>query len=188
MILGFKTHIDGQPTGFMLKILTHLGEEAMAAYLKKETLRQAVKLNVDLSNEPLDPAMKYYGKELMACEFVPKKLTIRDDPNNRWQAGRRIHFATGARTKQYNCFAIGECKAIASIWITLYKNGSYCVTIDQDNLSFAKAQQLALDDGFETLAEFLKFHAGTGIDPEHYWDHPTADYPQRTIRKKVIHF
>lgn len=188
MILGFKTHLNGQPTGFIPKILTHLGEEAMAAYLKKLTLEHAVKLNVDLSNEPLDSAMKYYGKELMACDFAPKKLTIRDDPNNRWQKGRLIHFATGARTKKYECFAMGECKEIASIWITLYKNGSYCITIDQDNLSYAKVSQLAFDDGFKTLSEFLKFHTGTSIDPEQYWDHPIADHPQRMIRKKIIYF
>ena len=132
--------------------------------------------------------LMHLGEDARAYRFTPKKLTIRDDPNNRWSAGRKIHFATGARTKQYECFAMGDCKAVASIWITLYKNGSYCITIDQDNLSYAKVQQLAFDDGFQTLPEFLKFHIGTSIDPEHYWDHPTADHPQRTIRKKITYF
>lgn len=30
--------------------------------------------------------------------------TIRDDPNDRWQAGKIIHAATGVMTKNYDCF------------------------------------------------------------------------------------
>lgn len=30
--------------------------------------------------------------------------TIRHDPHNRWISGRKIHMATGVRTKNYRCF------------------------------------------------------------------------------------
>lgn len=177
MVLGFKTHINGKPTGFVPKILTHLGEDAMAAYLKKETLKQAEKLNIDLSNEPVDAAMKYYGKELMACEFVPKKLTIRDDPNNRWTPGRKIHFATGVRTKNYHCFAEGECKEVKTIVFEVGIPPVLQVYIDGKKLSAEEWNQLALDDGFDSLGDFNKFH----------WDWDKM--PKcGTITKKIFYF
>lgn len=42
-------------------------------------------------------------------QFIPKILdgtkihTIREDKKNRWEAGKKIHFATGVRTKNYKC-------------------------------------------------------------------------------------
>jgi hypothetical protein len=170
MILSFKTNIDGKPTGFIDKILKHLGKEAVVEYVAKQ------------------PSFIRFALTVSIAEATPKKLTIRDDPHNRWSAGRKIHFATGARTKNYECFAEGECKAVAFLWITLYKNFSYCISIDQDNLSYTEAQQLATDDGFETIAEFLEFHVGTSIDPKNYWDHSIPDYPLKGMRKKIIYF
>ncbi|MBD8349370.1 hypothetical protein [Dysgonomonas sp. HGC4] len=41
-----------------------------------------------------------------------KPHSIRYDKTNRWKAGRKIHFATGARTPNYNCFV--ESKVIST--------------------------------------------------------------------------
>ena len=43
--------------------------------------------------------------------------TIRADQFDRWYAGRNIHFATGVRTKDYNCFKEGECVGVQNIRI-----------------------------------------------------------------------
>ena len=36
--------------------------------------------------------------------------TLREDPNNRWQPGNGIQFATGVRTQKYHMFMSGQCK------------------------------------------------------------------------------
>lgn len=43
--------------------------------------------------------------------------TIREDKNNRWEVGRKIHFATGVRTSKYNQFKEGICTWIKGIKI-----------------------------------------------------------------------
>ncbi len=113
MILGFKTEINGKPTQFVEKILKHLGDEAIDAYL----------------TEIVDPFIRPFI-HVSIVDAIPKKLTIRDDPNNRWQAGRKIHFATGVRTKNYHCFAMGECQSTSELFIHFYDDYSVSMKID----------------------------------------------------------
>ncbi|MCD8178073.1 MAG: hypothetical protein LUE98_11875 [Tannerellaceae bacterium] len=47
--------------------------------------------------------------------------TIREDKTGRWQAGKKIHYATGVRTKNYQCFKEGICTGTQEINI-LYEN------------------------------------------------------------------
>lgn len=144
MILSFKTELNGSPTLFREKILVHLGEDAISAYYKRRA---------ELYNE-VEPAG-------LACWDKPKKLTIRDDPHNRWSAGRKIHFATGARTKQYECFAEGECKEVARLFIWRDKEvlGTR-FSINGLELKNAEFEQLAKDDGFDNVYDFINFHLG----------------------------
>lgn len=82
--------------------------------------------------------------------------TIREDAHNRWKQGRKIHMATGVRTKNYNQFYEDVCKSIQGIEITRvsdYLNDTI-VTVDGRKLNLSEIQQLAWNDGFENLIDF----------------------------------
>lgn len=94
-------------------------------------------------------------------QFVEKILdgskvhTIRRDHGRRWQKGKKIHFATGVRTKDYRQFHAGVCKWNQSIhieadsrqvWVGL--NGG------MHRLSPSGVDLLAKNDGFDTTEEF----------------------------------
>lgn len=91
-------------------------------------------------------------------QFVPRILsgrkihTIREDKNNRWQPGKKIHMATGVRTKNYNCFKEAVCVAVQSIEIT--KNKVY---IDGIQLNKQEIKTLAINDGFNGIVDFFKW-------------------------------
>jgi hypothetical protein len=48
--------------------------------------------------------------------------TLRDDEQERWRVGMTIHFATGVRTKYYNCFKQDKCKSTQQAIIVLKKH------------------------------------------------------------------
>ena len=89
--------------------------------------------------------------------FVDKILsgekihTIRWDINNRWKVGNKIHFSTGARTSNYNCFKEGKCIGIQEIEIT--KEG--IIYIDDCSLNHqTEFDELWLNDGFDSGHDF----------------------------------
>lgn len=91
-----------------------------------------------------------------------KKHTIREDKHNRWRESMIIHFATGVRTKAYNCFAKGICNGVQTIEIK-YKN-EMCVwptiIIDGSTFNVGDKEQweimrtLAKNDGFDSFYDF----------------------------------
>ncbi len=108
-------------------------------------------------------------------KFVPlilsgmKRHTIREDKTNRWTKGKKIHFATGVRTKQYRQFDEKECISTQTIKIYHFSDS---VAIEIDNCFFGHVLhhgidniyeyhhcilKLAINDGFDTIEEFLKF-------------------------------
>ncbi len=97
----------------------------------------------------------------------PKKISsrskihsIREDPTGRWRAGRKIHFATGLRTKNYNQFASGECHSVQKIiikWVPIEfmsKGIQLTVWVDGVKLTPIKVHTLASNDGFKNTTEF----------------------------------
>ena len=113
-------------------------------------------------------------------EFEPliksgsKIHTIREDAPNRWNKGRNIHFATGVRSKNYNCFKEGEVKSIQYVFMT-YHEGRFELSIGNNRfydtyLNFSEIELLAKNDGFENLEEFQKWFI-TLIEkhPEHHF-------------------
>lgn len=99
-----------------------------------------------------------------------KKSTIRLDPKRRWKAGRTIQFATGVRTKHYNCFKEGICTGTQEIEIThkplyakveidgiLFGDIHYTGTINDMNgcIYNGKLRTLAWNDGFNNIEEFF---------------------------------
>lgn len=84
--------------------------------------------------------------------------TIRQDSKDRWEAGKKIHFATGTRSANYNCFLEGEAKAVQYVFMT-YDNNQLEVSIGDDEncdkyLYWPDIDQLAKNDGFDGYDEF----------------------------------
>lgn len=86
-----------------------------------------------------------------------KKHTIREDKHDRWHAGMLMHMATGVRTKFYKCFKIDTCKSTQGIEIIRESDYLFdvIVTVDGRKMSIDEIQQLAWNDGFLTLIDFL---------------------------------
>lgn len=82
-----------------------------------------------------------------------KLHTIRRDEKNKWHAGRKIHFLINSRTKDRFQFGpVVECVHVQSIEIV---NSS--VVVDGKVLSNEKLYELAINDGFETVLDFLTY-------------------------------
>jgi uncharacterized protein YqfB (UPF0267 family) len=80
-----------------------------------------------------------------------KKHTIREDKNNRWKAGRVAQFATGVRTKLYNCFMVRTCQSVQLIEISREYG---FVKIDGILLPPLRHKELVLNDGFDSVDDF----------------------------------
>lgn len=87
--------------------------------------------------------------------------TIRQDKPNRWKSGKDIHFATGVRTKNYNQFKKDDCKSVQQIEIIRVSDyfNETIVKIEGRQLNVKEVQQLASNDGFEHLYDFLVWFA-----------------------------
>jgi len=101
-------------------------------------------------------------------EFVESILdgskihTIRPDKTSRWEIGKKIHFATGVRTKQYHCFKQGVCRNIQEISIDLHSKEPR-VKVDGELLEAACLRLLAAGDGFantEAMMEWFRARYG----------------------------
>jgi hypothetical protein len=95
--------------------------------------------------------------------------TIREDSTDRWQYGMKIHFATGIRTKNYNCFKEGECintQKIEFKWKQHNKglvSESWGVQVFIDGRNVTNEgdviDELAKNDGFNDRKEFFEWEA-----------------------------
>lgn len=107
--------------------------------------------------------------------------TIRIDKNNRWFPGRKIHFATGVRTKNYECFKEDKCKSVQSVEMKFFKSGLMLIAIDGKlPLHKVEAKSFAEKDGFGTLEDFYDFFV-KGKDKK-------KNFRAITIKAKIIHW
>ena len=94
--------------------------------------------------------------------------SIRLDLHQRWQAGKEIHFATGVRTKNYDCFHLLRCQSIQKIEIeyihkSIIDTYSYItlegirikVKIDNKIIDIYQICALSGNDGFATVQDFF---------------------------------
>ena len=93
-----------------------------------------------------------------------KKIhTIRGDVNSRWGKGRMINYATGIRTPDYKEFKKGECVSIQRIefiWNcinTVTDSWDYKILIDKRQIPQSQIEELAKNDGFDSLGDFLNW-------------------------------
>ena len=81
--------------------------------------------------------------------------TIREDKNQRWAPGKKIHFATGVRTPNYHQFMKGECKGVEKIYIN---PEGRTIMFDYSGISiFYKGEDcihVMGNDGFDSADDF----------------------------------
>lgn len=103
--------------------------------------------------------------------------TIREDPHDRWHAGRKIHHATGVRTPNYNCFKEDECTGTQDIIMTYAHGDILEVSIDDKYFYWEEKRQLALYDGFENWMQMFD------------WFYPLIEKsPNEHFAGKIIHW
>ena len=97
-------------------------------------------------------------------ESGSKIHTIRADPHARWAAGRKIHMATGVRTRKYHCFKEAVCVSVQVIKIHYHedflgsKERSFVnVIVDGEVLDGHAIDRLAINDGFKDTQAFYKW-------------------------------
>lgn len=131
------------------------------------------------------PFKEYYPNkcgpagEPVPTEFKQKILSgskihsIREDPHGRWKPGRKIHMATGVRTKNYFCFMEDICRSTQRIMIryTNYRvprvyvfiGGKLVIRLSTVGkaLNFEDfVNSLPRNDGFDSLGDFFEwFHS-----------------------------
>lgn len=88
--------------------------------------------------------------------------TIREDLYNRWRKGMTIHFATGVRTKNYNCFTRAVCTGIDTIKIRVEAEFpkisliTYKIWVNEKLLGTNTMERLASNDGL-TMPAFMRW-------------------------------
>lgn len=87
--------------------------------------------------------------------------TLRADVKDRWDVGRKIHFATGVRTANYSCFKEGVVSGIQYVFMTYYQ-GRFEVSVGDTNycdqyLDWSDIEKLARNDGFDGVDDFMKW-------------------------------
>ncbi|WP_438423101.1 hypothetical protein [Aquimarina macrocephali] len=99
----------------------------------------------------------------------PKLHTIRRDEKNRWRAGNKIHPVINNRTKQQFQFTPTiKCTGVQRIEIvkvanvkTPYTrstgNKTFQVIVDGNCLNKNQIEQLAINDGFESVEHFFRW-------------------------------
>lgn len=117
-------------------------------------------------------------------QFVPKILsgtkihTLREDKGNRWRSGKRIHFATGIRTKKYKEFHRLECISTQRVFMTYKFNDVIEITIDDKYIfGFSERMKFAKNDGFDSWDDFFD------------WFYPLIQKaPDQKLTLKLIHW
>ena len=94
--------------------------------------------------------------------------TIREDPHDRWKRGRKIHQATGVRTKNYDCFNETYCMGVQKIEIIWYPKQGPAVYLNDytfpfygqmqnETFGFEQMELLAKNDGFPSVEAFFEW-------------------------------
>jgi len=148
MILPFSTQLNGKPNDFVSKIW-----ESIIPFYSEQ-------------NKGV-PIFKY-PKEYLECsdkkllswyKQKPKLHTIREDNKNRWKQGVKIDFFINTRKKDMFRFApVLNVISIQTIEIIHqeYLN-DLIIKIDGRKLTIDEKQNLAWNDGFENLYEFISY-------------------------------
>lgn len=160
MTLSFQTQIDGKPNYFIDKIWN--------SFLEPRSLNPLVwEYYEKYTNAFFDKNLEHWG-----VSFEKKIHTIREDKKNLWKAGNDIHFVINNRTKKRFQFApIVQVKSIQRITIdySISENefphiginrtiGDYKYLTPTNHFEYVtELQELAVNDGFDSWEDFLKY-------------------------------
>lgn len=155
MILSFKTKIENKPTYFVKKIVLGLERVGLISICKASEL-----LLIPIS-------------EIRSSAEFSKLHTMREDKNNRWKAGNKIDFFINARQKDMFRFApvlpVVSIQKVEMIWygdeiklVNIYIDGecyvqNYGIEFNSSNQRQERMEQLAKNDGFDSVEEFLNY-------------------------------
>ena len=151
MILSFSTHLKGKPTMFTNKIVKTMWQHYS---LQMKYLALSRKLP------------EYYVFEDLTIfqeeKLKPKLHSIREDKKGRWKTNTMIDFFIYTRQKNMFRFApFIPVVSIQKIEIIYDKNFGKSIfptiIIDGNKLHPEKVDELAQNDGFDTVEEFLQF-------------------------------
>ena len=137
-------HMAGQNTLFPLKVLLSLETEH-----PQKIIEFKMKTFFNYS--------RFEGfKHQIWKEIKPKLHTIRLDKNNRWAAGKDIHFVINNRTKNRYQFApVIPCTDTQEIFLSKPPRGGRIeVSIGDKYLYYSDLTQLAWNDGFNSFEDF----------------------------------
>jgi hypothetical protein len=141
MILGFSTQINGKPTYFVEKI-------------------QRALTDTDFFDTPELVPYEFNFEYFKDC--TPKLHTIRDDKNDRWKVGNKIDFFINCRQKNMFRFApvlpVVSVQKIEIVYDKIFGKNLYPdVLIDNVKLHPNKLDELAQNDGFDTIQDFFAY-------------------------------
>ncbi len=158
MTLGFTQTINGKPNYFPEKIIMGLDIPDYKKFTLMDHLADVViPYSIDeFRNGKCNPLFPH----------KPKLHTIRTDPSSRWKAGMDIHMVINNRTKNRFQFApVVKCTSV-QVFELEYKNHllaqnpnyTYCVLkIDGVSRSREEIEELAINDGFDSVEDFFKY-------------------------------
>lgn len=171
MILGFKTQINGKPTYFVSKIW--IGIESKFSQFNEKGNR--------LFNFPKEYIQCGQKGLLTFQRPKPKLHTIREDKTDRWKPGMMIDFFINVRTKDMFRFAprvpVISLQTIkitrtdhlslncypGQMWIqNIFIGGiqfkrAFMVQIDGAIINHSTLNELAINDGFDSLDDFFNW-------------------------------
>jgi len=93
-----------------------------------------------------------------------KQTTIREDKNDRYKVGTKLHLAEGVRTKNYNCFAEGLIDSLVLIIIKPQEKEIYVMGITSEGVeacsikSHSEGMEKVIKlEGFDSEEQFWKW-------------------------------
>jgi hypothetical protein len=114
-------------------------------------------------NEYKERFGKFWDAWYTPHSTTPKIHTIRRDENERWKPGMDIHFVINSRTKDRFQFApVVKCTSVQQIEIVHRKSETHHLSwvdikVDGRLLSYSEAKTLLVNDGFESIGDFLNY-------------------------------
>jgi uncharacterized protein YpbB len=151
MTLAFSEQLNGKPTYFVKKIILGLVKNNMIDIIEASLW--------DLAH--CESSFKGVFKYI---KVHPKIHTIRHDAHNKWKAGKLIHFVINNRTPERYQFApVIKCISVQYIRIKYWYNNkdekfnAPSVYINGLELSAESLQTLAINDGFNSTADFFDY-------------------------------
>ena len=146
MILPFSTQLNGKPNHFVEKIWETI-------------LQKGIQINVI---DFIEFGRKALPKNYIVGTHKPKLHTIREDKKERWKPGTKIDFFINCRQKNMFRFApvlpVVSVQKIEIVYDKVFGKTLYPeILIDNVKLHPMKLEELAQNDGFDSIEDFFAY-------------------------------